>query len=42
MDGEILWGLRHVYLDNQTPIKPIPASLKEYPWVIRKIQALIR
>ena len=32
------YGLRHVYLDNQTPIKPIPASLKEYPWIIRKIQ----
>lgn len=35
------YGLRHVYLDNQTPIKPIPASLKEYPWIIRKIQTLI-
>lgn len=34
-------ALRHVYLDNQTPIKPIPASLKEYPWIIRKIQTLI-
>ena len=32
------YGLRHVYLDNQMPIKPIPASLKEYPWIIRKIQ----
>ena len=35
------YGLRHVYLDNQMPIKPIPASLKEYPWIIRKIQTLI-
>ena len=35
------YGLRHVYLDTQTPIKPITASLKEYPWIIRKIQTLI-
>ena len=35
------YGLKHVYLDNETQIKPIPASLKEYPWIIRKIQTLI-
>ena len=36
------YGLKHVYLDNETQIKSIPASLKEYPWVIRKIQVLVR
>lgn len=36
------YGLKHVYLDNETKIKPIPANLKKYPWIIRQIQNLIR
>ena len=49
-DPDVLWentwmakyyGLKHVYLDNQIKIKSVPSSLKEYPWVIRKIQTLI-